>query len=126
MTWRLDISHVTRYQYDRPVVASYNEARMTPLSIPGQLVIDAQIAVRPTVELFWYWDYWGSLVHCFDLHDPHSSLVVAARATVETGVPEVGVPEVGVPKVGVPEVGPHGVTGGNGLVVTSPSRDSRG
>ena len=48
MTWRLDINHVTRYQYDRPVVASYNEARMTPLSIPGQLVIDAQVTVHPT------------------------------------------------------------------------------
>ena len=27
MSWRLEISHVTRYRYDRPVVASYNEAR---------------------------------------------------------------------------------------------------
>jgi transglutaminase-like putative cysteine protease len=88
MTWRLEINHVTRYNYDRPVVASYNEARVTPLSTPGQLVIDAQVAVQPTVELFCYRDYWGALVHCFDLHDPHDSLVVTARATVETGLTE--------------------------------------
>ena len=110
MTWRLDINHVTRYQYDRPVVASYNEARMTPLSIPGQLVIDAQVTVHPVADLFCYWDYWGSLVHCFDLHAPHSSLVVTAKATVETGLAKPG---------------PHGATGPNGLVGTSPGRDSR-
>jgi hypothetical protein len=27
MTWRLEISHVTRYRYDHPVRASYNGAR---------------------------------------------------------------------------------------------------
>jgi len=84
MSWRLDINHITRYRYDRPVVASYNEARVTPLPVPDQLVIDAQVAVRPPAELFCYRDYWGALVHCFDVHVPHQSLIVTSRAVVET------------------------------------------
>jgi transglutaminase-like putative cysteine protease len=85
MTWRLEISHVTRYRYDRPVSASYNEARLTPMSTPGQLVIDAEVSVRPATHLFCFTDYWGALVHAFDVHSPHESLLVTSRAVVETG-----------------------------------------
>jgi len=93
VSWRLEINHVTRYDYDRPVVASYNEARVTPLTTPTQMVIDARVAVRPPAEVFAYWDYWGTLVHAFDVHDPHRSLTVTAKALVDTGVNEaVGLP----------------------------------
>jgi transglutaminase-like putative cysteine protease len=111
MTWRLEINHVTRYDYDRPVVASYNEARVTPLSVPGQLVIDAQVAVRPVAEVYCYQDYWGAIVHCFDLHDPHDSLVVTARATVDTGLAETG---------------HDGAQGPGGLAGGGPASDGRG
>src|SRR5690606_24787985 len=36
---RLRIVHTSRSRYADPVVASYNEARMTPLSQPGQSVL---------------------------------------------------------------------------------------
>ena len=84
MSWRLEISHVTRYRYDRPVVASYNEARLTPLSTAGQFVSETQIAVRPATQLFCFTDYWGTLVHVFDVHSPHQSLLVTSKAVVET------------------------------------------
>jgi transglutaminase-like putative cysteine protease len=84
MSWRLEINHLTRYRYDRPVVASYNEARLTPLSTSEQFVIEAQVGVRPAAELFCFTDYWGSVVHAFDIHDPHQTLLVTSRAVVET------------------------------------------
>ena len=84
MSWRLEINHMTRYRYDRPVIASYNEARLTPMSTPGQFVIEAQVAVRPATQLFCFTDYWGALVHAFDVHSPHQSLLVTSRAVVET------------------------------------------
>lgn len=86
MNWRLEVNHVTQYRYDRPVVASYNEARVTPLTTPGQIVIDARLSVSPAAEMFTYWDYWGAQVHAFDVHAPHETLVVTAKALVETGV----------------------------------------
>lgn len=87
MTWRLRVSHVTRYQYTGTVTNSYNEARMTPLSVPGQTTIDARLETRPAVRAFRYWDYWGTLVHAFDVHLPHDELTVTASSVVETSVP---------------------------------------
>ncbi len=86
MTWRLEVDHVTEYRYERPVVASYNEARVTPLDTPSQSVVDTSLVVSPRAEVFAYRDYWGSLVHAFDLHEPHDALVVRSRAVVETAL----------------------------------------
>lgn len=86
MSWRLEVNHVTVYRYDRPVVASYNEARVTPLTTSGQIVIDSRVSVRPAADMFTYWDYWGAQVHSFDVHDPHDSLQVTSTAQVETGL----------------------------------------
>jgi transglutaminase-like putative cysteine protease len=103
MSWRLEINHLTRYRYDRPVVASYNEARLTPPSTAQQFVIEAQVAVRPAAQLFCFTDYWGALVHAFDVHSPHQSLLVTSRAIVETQ--SSGGPASGGPGTG-PSAGP--------------------
>jgi transglutaminase-like putative cysteine protease len=84
MTWRLRVHHLTRYTYAGTVTTSYNEARMTPLSIVGQTTIDARLDIRPAVRAVRYWDYWGTMVHAFDLHQPHDELTVTASAVVET------------------------------------------
>lgn len=86
MSWRLEVNHQTEYHYDRPVVASYNEARVTPLTTNGQVVLDSRLSVRPLADTWAYWDYWGALVHAFDVHDPHDSLAVTSTAQVETAV----------------------------------------
>ena len=110
MSWRLEINHLTRYRYDRPVVASYNEARLTPLSTPQQFVIEAQVAVRPAAQLFCFTDYWGALVHAFDVHSPHQSLLVTSRAIVET------MPSAGPSAAPSAEPGtPHGTGPATGL-----------
>lgn len=85
MSWRLEIRHTTAYSYDRPVLASYNEARVTPATTSGQAVIEAELDIKPASVLFRYIDYWGTTVHAFDLHDPHASLTVTGSAIVETG-----------------------------------------
>lgn len=84
MTWRLRICHRTGFQYASDVVSSYNEARLMPLSTPEQLVIDAGVTIDPPVSPYRYWDYWGTLVHAFDIHVPHTELVVTATSVVET------------------------------------------
>ncbi|MFP5318753.1 MAG: transglutaminase domain-containing protein [Acidimicrobiia bacterium] len=84
MTWRLRICHRTGFQYVRDVISSYNEARIMPLSTPEQLVIDADVTIDPPVTPYRYWDYWGTLVHAFDIHVSHTELVVTATSLVET------------------------------------------
>ena len=85
MSWRIDITHTTGYRYTDAVVASYNEARLTPQSTADQITIAGRLDVEPSARLYRYWDYWGSLVHAFDLHQPHTELVVTSSSTVETG-----------------------------------------
>ncbi|MGH9277139.1 MAG: transglutaminase family protein [Acidimicrobiales bacterium] len=87
MTWRLRINHRTGHRYENEVVSSYNEARLMPLSTPEQLAIEAEVVIEPAVRSFRYWDYWGTLVHAFDIHDPHTELVVTGTSVVETAAP---------------------------------------
>jgi transglutaminase-like putative cysteine protease len=89
VTWRIGIRHVTGYQYERPVSSSYNEARITPISNDRQLVLDSEVEVSPSASIYRYWDWWGTLVHAFDLHEPHDELVITGTSVVETsGVPD--------------------------------------
>lgn len=88
MSWRLRINHRTGYDYEKEVVSSYNEARLMPLSTPEQLTIDTELVITPPVRAFRYWDYWGTLVHAFDIHTPHLAMVVTATSVVETAAPQ--------------------------------------
>ena len=87
MTWRIGIRHVTGYEYEHPVTSSYNEARITPISNDRQLALESQVDVVPAAAVYRYWDWWGTLVHAFDLHDPHDELVVTGTSVVETSGP---------------------------------------
>jgi transglutaminase-like putative cysteine protease len=83
--WRLQVVHTTQVSYTAPVRASFNEARMTPLTIPAQITLESRVTAGPGVPVWTYCDYWGTFVSVFDITDPHESLVVRAQATVETG-----------------------------------------
>ncbi|MDP9072084.1 MAG: transglutaminase family protein [Actinomycetota bacterium] len=103
MSWRIEIRHHTGYHYRGEVVASYNEARITPLTTPRQLVIEATVAVSPSAKVFRYWDYWGTIVDAFDIHVPHTELVVTGSSVVETSPPDE-VPDIGWDELARPEV----------------------
>ncbi len=64
--------------------SSFNEARITPLTTPWQLVLESRVQVDPAVSLSGYVDYWGSVVHSFELQQPHDELTVVGRSVVET------------------------------------------
>jgi len=81
---RLRIVHRTGYRYSRPIGASYNEARMTPLTTPTQTVLEARLEVTPVTWSTQYWDYWGSQVSAFEVLTPHRELTVISNSTVET------------------------------------------
>jgi transglutaminase-like putative cysteine protease len=84
MTYRLRIRHESAFGYETQAVASFNEARMTPLTEPGQSALDTRFDVRPATTPLRYQDYWGSQVHAFDIHRPHDRLLVTATSVVET------------------------------------------
>lgn len=89
MSWRLRISHVTEVRYSGPVLSSFNEARMTPLTLPAQVALQTRLAVghsrrSGTAPTWTYDDYWGTRVTVFDLPEAHDDLVIRATAIVET------------------------------------------
>lgn len=86
MSWRIEVRHSSGYRYAKPVRASYNEARITPLSTLQQTTIHSQVQVEPRASTYRYWDYWGTLVHAFELHDAHEDLTVVGTSTVETAM----------------------------------------
>jgi transglutaminase-like putative cysteine protease len=84
MSWRIAVRHHTGYQYAAPVRASYNEARMTPLTGDGQQTLESRLEVTPAARPLRYVDYWGTVVHAFDIHVPHTELAVTSTSVVET------------------------------------------
>jgi transglutaminase-like putative cysteine protease len=92
LSWRLRISHETKVKYSGPVLTSFNEARMTPLTLPTQITLESRVTVGPgPVPVWTYNDYWGTFVSVFELPDPHDDLIIRATCTVETE-PFPGIP----------------------------------
>ncbi len=80
---RLRIRHVTGFRYDGDVTASYNEARMLPVTSEGQLVLYANLEVHPNSLNHNYVDYWGTRVSSFEILTPHDELSLTATSLVE-------------------------------------------
>ncbi|MFZ1179288.1 MAG: transglutaminase family protein [Mycobacterium sp.] len=93
--WRMRVVHTTGYAYQSPVIASYNEARLTPRSNTRQNVILNRVETIPATRSYRYIDYWGTAVTAFDLHAPHTDLTVTSSSVVETERPEPPVTDVG-------------------------------
>ncbi|MGE5830775.1 MAG: transglutaminase N-terminal domain-containing protein, partial [Micromonosporaceae bacterium] len=85
MNRRYRIKHMTGFTYAGTAHASYNEARMTPLSVTGQTTLFSQIETQPAATSWRYRDYWGTQVTVFDLQRPHQQLKVTATSLVEIG-----------------------------------------
>lgn len=83
---QLRIKHTTGYRYAKGAIASFNEARMTPLSTADQIVLRSRVEVSPTPWMTEYRDYWGTVVTAFEVHEPHDELLVVASSTVQTSV----------------------------------------
>ncbi len=77
------VVHSTSIAYDKGVAASYNLARMTPLTSAEQVVVHTRLDVSPKPWSQTYRDYWGTEVTAFEVLDRHSELTVTATSTVQ-------------------------------------------
>ena len=93
--WRLQVVHRTAFHYSGPVRSSYNEARLTPENSTRQTTLRSRVEIEPAASAFAYRDYWGATVTAFDLHSPHSELVVTGTSIVEAGPDLAGHDRVG-------------------------------
>jgi len=89
---QLRIVHTTGFEYDGLAVASYNQARLTPLTTTEQIVVHSRLEVTPTPWTYEYRDYFGTQVTAFEVVDPHDSMRVTATSTVHTSRPSTPQP----------------------------------
>jgi transglutaminase-like putative cysteine protease len=87
MSWRLQVRHITRFQYESEVTASFNEARMLPQTDHQQTVLRHEFRVNPTATIFEYKDYFGTYVKSFDVQLRHNALEIISESTVDTSIP---------------------------------------
>ena len=91
---QLRVVHTTTYDYDGKAVASYNQARLTPITTPVQIVVHSRVEVSPKPWTFEYRDYFGTSVTAFEIVDPHDSMTVSATSTVQTNRPQAPPPSL--------------------------------
>jgi transglutaminase-like putative cysteine protease len=84
MSWRMQVVHSTHFAYATAAHASYNEARLTPPTLPTQTTLESRITIEPATPMYRYHDYWGTHVSAFDLDEAHDELMVTATSMVET------------------------------------------
>jgi transglutaminase-like putative cysteine protease len=101
---RLRITHRTGYRYTSPVIASFNEVRMTPRDADGQMLLSHQLQVSPRASVQAYVDYWGALVQSFDVHEEHEVLEVVATSLIDVPGGHVRAPGVAWVDVRAPAV----------------------
>ncbi len=81
---KLQISHLTKYTYEQPVIDSMNEIRLTPRTNDDQVCHEHTILIKPNVQLCSYQDYFGNKVHHFSIASSHQELLIESRSIVET------------------------------------------
>jgi transglutaminase-like putative cysteine protease len=82
--WRLRVAHETRFEYEGPARASYNEVRLTPRTEQRQTALETKVTTLPAAQQFAYLDYWGSHVVAFNVDRAHEVLTITGGALVDT------------------------------------------
>lgn len=89
---RLQVVHTTRIRYATAAGASYNEVRMRPATIPGQMVLTTGLRVDQATWSHVYRDYWGTHVTAFEVLRAHRELTVTSESILDIAtVPEPAV-----------------------------------
>lgn len=81
---QIRVFHRTVFRYRSPVVESFNEARLRPVTDDLQTCRSFALQVTPHVTYTEYCDFYVNAVQCFEITTPHTDLIVEARSDVET------------------------------------------
>ena len=78
------VRHVTELYYGADAEEAHTEVRKTPLDTGLQRVITSKLEVQPQTLMRKHRDYFGNVVHHFDVLEPHRALCITAESVVET------------------------------------------
>jgi transglutaminase-like putative cysteine protease len=89
----LHLLHRTTFLYAGSARDSFNEARLCPIDDETQGRREFALRTTPSVETREYRDFYGNVVHYFEVSSPHKKLVIEAESRIET-TPNVSRPPV--------------------------------
>ncbi len=77
------IQHITRYEYDAPVVDSTNQIKIYPYRSAVQQLLQQELTITGDPVINTFTDYWGNKVGTFSLTEPHFQLVIDSRLVIQ-------------------------------------------
>jgi transglutaminase-like putative cysteine protease len=92
----ISLLHRTTFVYAGKAHDSFNEVRLKPLDDASQVCRSFELKTDPATVMREYVDFYGNMVHYFDITAGHERLMIEAVSEVET-TPNASRPEV--PKV---------------------------
>jgi len=81
---KMAVKHRTIFDYSEPVAMGFSEVRMTPASTPLQEVERSTLIVSPDCKVGKHTDYFGNIVHHFNLLAPHKHVEIISESVVHT------------------------------------------
>jgi transglutaminase-like putative cysteine protease len=83
------IEHETRYAYEAPVATSQHVAWLEPRTLPRQVLRSYALTITPQpLRLLRRLDYFGNVVHQFELLRPHLDMRVVSEGILEIQAPD--------------------------------------
>jgi transglutaminase-like putative cysteine protease len=87
---RYRVTHVTRYEYESPVLHATHALHLEPRALGHQRVLDSRITIAPEqAELQGGRDYFGNITHFVEVLAPHDVLEVKSESRVEVAPPQL-------------------------------------
>ena len=77
------IQHITRYEYDAPVVDSTNQIKIYPFRSLNQQLLQHDLTITGEPAINTFVDYWSNKVGTFSLTEPHYQLVIDSRIIIQ-------------------------------------------
>lgn len=81
---KLKVIHRTDYTYSGPVIESFNEVRLQPVSADGQVCQSFVLKIFPPSHLSHYFDFYQNYVQFFEVTGPHTALSIESNSKVIT------------------------------------------
>lgn len=100
---KLQVIHRTDYTYGGPVVESFNEVRLQPVSQDGQMCQSFVLKIFPPTHLSHYYDFYRNYVHFFEVTEPHRTLSIESTSVVTTSSPTLNKDLANIPMARLPE-----------------------
>jgi transglutaminase-like putative cysteine protease len=76
------IQHITRYEYDAPVIDSTNQIKIYPYQSAQQQLIQHDISISGDPIVSTFYDYWNNRTGTFTLTEPHQQLIIDSRLVI--------------------------------------------